>query len=204
MEEYPDNLPLGEADIEDSIEVEFEGTSAEKEVIHDNSISLYLKQMGAFSLLTKEEEIDVAGRIYEGRRKIQRLVFNMPFAIKKIIAFKDMLRMGRITMADLVSEWEDMTEPDRADMYREFLKKIKTIKTLYDDRVLLLKRLNRRNLKGTTKRDLLDRLNKNRDETFEAVSGLRLREDVIGAFIEQLRMTTSEMDNLYKRTLSLL
>jgi RNA polymerase primary sigma factor len=203
MEEYPDNLPLDGLDVDDVTEVEFERTPIEREVMHDNSISLYLKQMGAFSLLTKEEEVDVAERIYEGRRKIQRLIFNMPFAIKKIITFKAMLRMGKITMADLVSEWEDMTEPERDDMHREFLKNIKTIKNLYGERLLLLKRLNRRNLKSTTKKDLLDRLDRNRDEIFETVSGLRLRDDVIGAFIEQLRMTTSEIDDLYKRFLNL-
>lgn len=207
MKEYLDDPPLDEQDIEDSIEEglidELEEIPPKKEIIHEDSISLYLKEMGAFALLTKEEEVDIAKKIHEGRGKIFKLIFTMPFAIKKIMAFKDMIRRGRVTMADLVSEWEEMTNADKNSIRQEFFKNIKTIENLYDERVLLSKKLNRRNLKSTTKRDTMEGLNKNRDAIFEAISRLRLREDVIGAFIEQLRMSASDIDDLHRMAVNI-
>jgi len=198
---YPDNLPFDEPDIEDHAEIEPVEATAREEPVHEDSISLYLRQMGAFPLLTKEEEVDVARRIDEGRKKILGLIFNMPFTIEKIIALKEMLRKGRITMSDLVSDWDDMTETERGQIHRKFSKSIDAIKRLYSERALLIKRLNRRNLKGTAKRDLLDRLSRNRQEMFEAILALRLKEDVTGAFIEKLKRSASEINAFYRRLL---
>jgi RNA polymerase primary sigma factor len=202
MEGYPEDLPIEEADTTESPETEPDRRS-EDEGIHDDSISLYLRQMGAFSLLTKEEEINVARRIQEGKRKIQGLIFNMPFAIKKVIGFRDMLREGRLGMSDLISEWEDMTEEEREEARAGLIRNTEAVKALYDERLLLLRRLRRRNLKSSTRKESLDRLNRNREELFEAVSRIGLKEDVVEAFIEQLRIMASKMDGLYRRFLNL-
>jgi len=201
MEGYHEGFPMDEEDIPGRLEAEPEGPK--DEAVHDDSISLYLRQMGAFPLLTKEEEINVARKIQEGKRKIQRLIFGMPFAIKKVIGFRDMLKGGRIALSDLISEWEDMTDEEMEEAHKGFSRGIDDIKALYEERLILLRTLRRKDLKGTTRRRLIERLNKNREEVFEAISGLGLRGDVVDAFIEQLRIMASKMNSLHRRLLAL-
>lgn len=207
MQDYPDDIPPEELEIED---ISGEGFTDEvderppiKGEVHEDSITLYLREMGLFSLLTKEQEIEISRRISDGKRKIIGLVFNMPFAIKKVIAFKEMIRRRKVTMADLVSEWDEMDDEEKTEAREGFLKNIKDIKKLYDKRISLNKRLNRKGLKATTREAVQDSLNKDKALMLEAVSNLNLREDVIGAFVEQLRVTASDIDNLYKKMMNI-
>ncbi|GAB4535100.1 MAG: RNA polymerase sigma factor RpoD [Thermodesulfovibrionia bacterium] len=207
MEDFMDELLSEESEIEGLSEEGFidevEEIAPQRAEALEDSITLYLREMGLFSLLTREEEIEIGRKITDGKRRVIELVFSMPFAIKKVISFNEMIRRRRVGMVDLVLDWDEMDEDERADARMEFLKNIRTIKGLYNKRVLLNKRLKRRHLSVTTREAIQEDFNKNKASILEAISALNLRDDVIGAFVEQLRVTASHVDDLYRKAMNI-
>ena len=64
-----------------------EGVEAGQESNFDDvdrdPIKLYLREMGGVPLLTKDGEVALAQRIEQERERMFRVIFSMPFAIKK-------------------------------------------------------------------------------------------------------------------------
>ena len=56
--------------------------------------SIYLREMGAVSLLSREEEVEIAKRIEEGEREIAAVVFQSPLIIREIITIGERLKAG--------------------------------------------------------------------------------------------------------------
>ena len=58
--------------------------------------SIYLREMGAVSLLSREEEVEIAKRIEEGEREIATVVFHSPLTIREIITIGESLKLNNL------------------------------------------------------------------------------------------------------------
>ncbi|MHC4183728.1 MAG: sigma-70 factor domain-containing protein, partial [Planctomycetota bacterium] len=56
-----------------------------------DSVNSYFQEVGRFSLLTREEEIQIAKRIEISQKKIAEAVFHCPVTIKELIRFGEQL-----------------------------------------------------------------------------------------------------------------
>ncbi|MCJ7747655.1 MAG: hypothetical protein MUP27_07920, partial [Desulfobacterales bacterium] len=70
-------------------------------------VSIYLKEMGSFPLLTREGEVEIAKRIESGQREVLSVVFNCPIAVREIINLGGALRAGRIEIKEVSNEIDD-------------------------------------------------------------------------------------------------
>ena len=55
-------------------------------------VLMYLREMGSVRLLTREEEIEIAQRIEEGKKEVIEAVLASPLTIKEIVQFGERLR----------------------------------------------------------------------------------------------------------------
>ncbi|MBI5809959.1 MAG: hypothetical protein HZB21_02050 [Deltaproteobacteria bacterium] len=62
----------------------------------EDPVRIYMREMGAVSLLKREEEIDYAKRIEEASRELRRLTLSSPFAAREVlrVVFKPLCRKG--------------------------------------------------------------------------------------------------------------
>ena len=65
-------------------------------------VKMYLKEMGSFPLLKKEDEVELAKRIENGREKIMRMVFSLPYALEGLIRHGDSIRRGEASLSELI------------------------------------------------------------------------------------------------------
>ncbi|MEW6675426.1 MAG: RNA polymerase sigma factor RpoD [Nitrospirota bacterium] len=160
-------------------------------------IRLYLKEMGAVPLLTKEGEVEIARKIEKGRRKVVRVVFSLPFTLRKIITLGRMVRSGEAPLAEIIQNGEEETEEHLLLERKRFFEVTEKINGLYQKRKGYLKRL--KETKPPPPSALIKVLEENRDKILEKVHDLRLKEDVITTFSEELKRSILHIDELHRK-----
>jgi RNA polymerase primary sigma factor len=71
-------------------------------------VRMYMRDMGAVPLLTREGEVEIAKRIEEGEMRVFDLVFTAPFGRSHVRALRDLLQSGDIRVRSVVK----VAEPD--------------------------------------------------------------------------------------------
>lgn len=212
FEEYEEERerPYFEAEAEDeSIEEAPKFLEGEKDPIR-----IYLKEMSSVPLLTREGEIDIARRIEAGREKIYRVIFSLPFVLKKLIRLGKMIKSGEAPLPEIVQNSEEEIEEDLISERKRFFKITKEIYSLNQKRKVYLRKLSKvpkqkpskKKQKRTSKakagnahRSLINMLEGNRNKILGKVHDLNLKEDVVMAFSEELKKVVGEVDSLYRR-----
>jgi RNA polymerase primary sigma factor len=82
-------------------------------------VRMYLREMGAVSLLTREGEVEIAKRIEEGEKDVANIILNTPITVKEVVSLGDKLLKGLITPAEISKEVEEEElEEDEEDVQK--------------------------------------------------------------------------------------
>ena len=65
-------------------------------------VRMYLHEMGSVSLLSREDETEIAKRIEAGQRQILNVIINSPVTVKEVINIGRMLETGNFRLKDVV------------------------------------------------------------------------------------------------------
>lgn len=174
-------------------------------------VRLYLKEMSSVPLLTREGEIEIAKRIEEGKKKIYRVLFSLPFVLNKLIILGKMCRRGDAPVTDIIQCNDDETAEDLHKESERFYRVTKAIDALNKKRKSYLKGLRTASSSLTPSRTLVKgeqqsvfiALEGNRNQIIEKVHKLKLKADVIAAFSEELMKSAAELEALQKRVAAL-
>src|SRR5207248_3456789 len=99
-----------ENEVEASDEVELDPTPGALEKTND-PVSIYLREMGAVPLLTREGEVDIAKRIERGRLRTLKALSRSPIVIRHVLTIGKDLRCGVRSIRDIVVfDEEEITE----------------------------------------------------------------------------------------------
>src|SRR5262252_4314413 len=93
-----------------SDEVKLDLTLDAFENIND-PVRIYLRQMGAVPLLTREGEVEIAKRIERGRLRTLKALSGSPIVIRQILAIGEDLKRGKRSIKEIVVfDEEEITE----------------------------------------------------------------------------------------------
>jgi len=73
----------------------------------EDPVRIYMREMGAVSLLKREEEIVLAKRIEEARTELRRLTLTSPFALREVLRIADRIRDDKASIRKLLEEAEE-------------------------------------------------------------------------------------------------
>lgn len=173
-----------------------ETTEPEQEVSQKaDPFHIYLKEMGPLPLLTREGEVEVAKRIESGKREVLSELINCPIAIKEIIRLRDRIRDRRIWIREVVEEIDD--ERILEEVRKKALKLINKIKRVENSLRSLQKKL-RLCKKEASKKKVWDEIKKRKDELFNALSRLNLKENQLDHIVQKVKQLESRLQKAKK------
>jgi len=173
--------------------------------------------MGTVPLLTREGEIEIAKKIEDGKDKSYRIIFSLPFVLKKLIALGRMLRRGDAPLTDVIQNIEEEIAEDLLLERKRFFEITGEIDYLNKKRRVCLKKLKeimpltaqgkpseKDSLKiGSDYHELTRELEENRNQILDKVRALRLKEDVIMVFADELKRSVAEVDAFQRETVNI-
>ena len=189
----------GEEEIEDEGKVAFVSEEYDP-------IKMYLKEMGNFPLLRKEDETELAQRIEKGRERITEAIFSLPFAVEQLLTYGALIRKGDASLSEFTQNEADSMETAEGEQ-STFLAHLERVKGLYQQRTRCLKRLHRKQRMSRLSPEKMSlrttrSLENNREKILENIKAMKLKETVVDTFIEKLDSVAQRIRELNnKRTL---
>lgn len=164
-------------------------------------IRVYLKEMGGVPLLTKAGEVEIAKRIEEGREKVARVIFFTSFTLKKLIALGELVDRGEAPLADLIQNGEEESEEDLIVGRKRFFAVTEQIRRLHQKRREYLRRVAGED--DSAYKKIIKLLEDNRNQILKKINELKLKEDVIIAFSDELKKLMFRIDEMKKKMASI-
>jgi RNA polymerase primary sigma factor len=110
--------------------------------ISQDSVRIYLREMGSVPLLTREAEVVIAKRIERGQLVVMKAITRSPMVIKEVVSVGESLRKGVRSIKEIVQfDDEELTEAKIANKTRQTLKYIDKIAELYETALKQAERL---------------------------------------------------------------
>jgi len=172
--------------------VEYELESFGKAV---DPVGIYLKEIGSFSLLTREGEVEIAKRIESGKQEVLNALLNCPIALKEIISLGDALRTGKIEIRELTHEIDDKESSveEGKIQKKRVLGLINKIQRGEKSIRILQRRLRLRE-KEATKKKTQDQIWKKQSEMVDTLKEINLREEQIKKIVQRLKEWNTRME----------
>ena len=92
-------------------------------------VKLYLREMGAISLLTREGEVEIAKRIEKSEKEVLRKLLDCSIGIEHVIELGDQLRAGKVKLREVINDLEE----DYNSYYKQLGEKRETLLTVIDE-----------------------------------------------------------------------
>jgi RNA polymerase primary sigma factor len=159
-------------------------------------VSIYLKEMGSFPLLTREGEVEIAKRIESGQREVLSVVLNCPIAVREVINLGGALRAGRIEIREVTNEIDD----EETSIEKEQIQKKKVLNLINkikrgEERIRILQGELRLRNKGVPKKRIHEKILKKQTKIFDTFKRINLREKQINKIVQRLKQLDIRMES---------
>jgi RNA polymerase primary sigma factor len=161
----------------------------------DNIIWAYLKDMGHVSLLTSDEEYQIAKKIEEADKKAKNILFGLPRAVNELLEIGQRLKEETVNIVDVINNIDEMnyTQKDEEKYKKKTISSIKTIKRLHEKKEGIKKIL-----PGTDKpsrKELANDLQRIEDKTEEILLNLKLNKKILVEIVRKIAQQMKFMND---------
>ncbi len=160
-------------------------------------VRMYLREMGAVSLLTREEEVEIAKRIEHGKREVLRAISNCPVAIREILHLGKLLEEGEVTLGDVTSE-VDEGEGCPDDSSRLFSQTLGTVSEIRVADEVIRKGQTLFARSDVDLKDRGDEIRENRQRILQFIEMMRLRDKQISRIVKRVRSYLARIERAQK------
>ena len=127
-------------------------------------VRMYLQEIGAVSLLSREQEVEIAKQIEEGEKQVREHVLSHPFLIRYLLELADRIKAGELSERDLQDEEADddsqeegaEAAPATDGVVLKTLEKLRKLSQERDQAVEALRKLRKPTPKSTRKVSALE------------------------------------------------
>ena len=196
-------VPAEAPAVEEKTVVAVEGEAEEKAADLDAAVKstdpvrLYLRKMGAVALLTREGEVEIAKKIEQGEDDVLRTLIETPLGLKEFLEMGERLSKGKIRVADLVKDFDDIEEGQGLDESEYRLKVLKLMSRLRGAAQVYRGKLGRAQnarLRKENRDKAAAEAGVAREEILNALKEMRLNKKTINGLIVRLAAFENQLD----------
>ena len=160
----------------------------------NDTVRLYLRQMGTVPLLTSEEEVEIAKRIEKGQQSATKALLRLPFVVRQILKYGEKLRKNDLNIRNLVEFRKDRVTGEILQKRRKWvLKRIAEIAALKIETAKLRKRLCKSKKHSKTHKRLLSQLARYRISMARIIRDLELTSPIRQELVDVLKTTVGHI-----------
>jgi len=153
----------------------------------NDPVKMYLKEMGFYSLLTREGEVEIAKRIEEGKHEVIDALLESPVGIKEILLLGEKFQQGVIKLREIVRDMDDEDPFIETEAHRnKVLKLFAEVAELYEKNRKLQEKLSN-DLPLLRRKKHRDKIEANKSLIVEGLKELRLDKRQIDRIINKLK-----------------
>lgn len=150
-------------------------------------LRMYLREMGTIPLLKKENEIEIAKRIEQGRKSLERILFSFPYTINKILSFGNKINKDEASLSEIIIIRDDDTSARRLKRRKkDFLQALDQINKQY------------RKFKSSKLNRFKEKYKASLEEIIEMIITLNLKESFISSVTDELKVIYLKIGDLLK------
>lgn len=127
-------------------------------------IRSYILAIAQHSLLSKEEEVEIARQIEKGKKIIARMIIENPFMMKKVLKLEEEIKEEALGAG---YQGEDVESPADGETYRNSARNFLPIRELFAETEELRKKLDTPTLSNTERAKISKQIRKNNERTVE-------------------------------------
>lgn len=127
-------------------------------------IRSYILAIAQHSLLSKEEEVEIARQIEKGKKIIARMIIENPFMMKKVLKLEEEIKEGALGAG---YQGEDIESSADGETYRNYAKNFLPIRELFAETEELRKKLDAATLSDSERAKISKQIRKNNERTVE-------------------------------------
>ncbi len=175
-------------------------SSANEDTSHvDDPIRLYLKEIGKVSLLSGDQEVDLAKRIEDGEILIERAVINSALLVNELIKNHSKVVTGKIKLTDIlrINRLYYFSSVDLSELEKKYTEKMKTIID-EDSKCLKLQNKKKKYEDNSAEVSKIDaEIDASKEKIMQAVVELEISEDEIGKLSNKIQSMVKRIKETY-------
>jgi RNA polymerase primary sigma factor len=153
----------------------------------NDPVKMYLKEMGCYSLLTREGEVEIAKRIEEGKHQVIDALLESPVGIKEILLLGEKFQQGTIKLREIIRDMDDEEPFVETEAHRKKVMQLfSEVADLYEKNRKLQEKLTQ-DLPAARKKKFREKIEENKGLIVERLKELRLDKKQIDRIINKLK-----------------
>ena len=176
-------------------------SSAAEDTSHvDDPIRLYLKEIGRVSLLSGEQEVDLAKRIEEGEILIEKAVITSTLLTNELIKNHSKVVSGKIKLTEIlrINRLYYFSSIDLTGLDTKYNEKMKIIIEEDSKIIKLQNKIKRYEEDSTESEKLKEDIAKSKDKIRQAIEELEISEDEISKLSHKIQSMVKRIDETYR------
>lgn len=164
----------------------------------DDPIKMYLRDMESLPLLTKAGEVEFAKKIEKGEKEIANIIFIAPSTIKQISHLPRLLQEKSISINTICSIEKDITEEGKKAIIENFLKTVRSLRSLIQKRELYIQELAACKAGSKEYETASVQLIDNRDKIVFRIISLKFNDKIMHSFVAQFKKLALLYDSILR------
>ena len=150
-------------------------------------VKMYLREMGLVSLLSREDEVDIAKQIEAGEQEVLRTLVQSTVGVEKIISLGGLLSKGEIRLRDVLRDVDEIDSYVEESVHTEKICKIiETLKEIHAENTNYRESMCGSKLDANARRRLRRSVNRRNQKLFETIRDWRLDARLIGDVVREI------------------